>query len=937
MDAQPAEEAADDAVRPSSPDSKLRSAEDARDAAQQELHETKIDVRKLQEQLLADRAEHVAQEQRLRISLRHSLEGTAAPPQEDLMELYGLVQAVCAQLQDAQETAGTTDAGGGLPEQVAAAERSAAAAEKLLSRMLRRPGSMSDGGRPESGEWEEMGVNPLLAGFGSEPAVGGLVTASAPPAMGRESAAFTSEEQLQNDLVVIEQLDKGAAAKVFLVQHRASQQLFALKVLSKRRMIRKKKGVAHVMKELEILSTCSHPFVVGLHASFQTEQCLCHLMEYCPRGNFYHLCQSQPDHRLSEVVSRFYAAEIISGIEYLHMHGFVYRDLKPENILVASSGHLRLTDFDLSQVAQESDGFSVDLSIARHRSGVGKERGRLSRIKSMPHVIKTGGGQKTIVVGVSQKQADKQERRREEAQMQAAAEKLKAEVAERSERESELVDVGGGGPVDGSASGGAAAGGGDAAPQKPDILPKPVPGIDRPEKRGRFNSFVGTVEYMAPEIISGVGHSYTVDFWIFGVMLYEMLYGVTAFRGADAQQTFANITSVEVQFPVLAGEGGEEEEEPEAVVVDEDDDADAIAGEGGAEEGEEGAGGEEGVVEEGSKKKGKKKKRKKLPKKKKVPPTKVSPACKDLIRNLLQKDPRRRLGYVAGAGAIKAEPFFKDVKWGLLRNQKAPMMPPEEQYQFIATGDSAGEAVGRRLPEVLKQLEEKEKAEIRKEKKAAERKKQQQQLLLQQQQQQAAQQQQGQGGGGQPGAGGGAGEVIGVDAHGVPTGAGVGMQWVLAAGGRDVSDNSDTGSPPGGDEAAKAEATAWKDFHFRPAASAAAAGADGIPKASMRPKNTLTYGSDRPSSIANDPRLDDTGGATAGGIGMALIGISGDSMGHSGDDIDGGGGTPQSGAGVYPSPKAPRGESATGHQEDSIADDAERAQFELESGIVLET
>lgn len=70
---------------------------------------------------------------------------------------------------------------------------------------------------------------------------------------------------------------------------------------------------------------------------------------------------------------------------------------------------------------------------------------------------------------------------------------------------------------------------------------------------------------------------------------------------------------------------------------------------------------------------------------------------------------------------------------------------------------------------------------------------------------------------------------------------------------------------------------------------------------------------------------------------MALIGISGDSMGHSGDDIDGGGGTPQSGAGVYPSPKAPRGESATGHQEDSIADDAERAQFELESGIVLET
>ena len=750
-------------------------------------------------------------------------------------------------------------------------------------------------------------------GFGSEPAVPRLITASSPPQLGRESAAFTSEEQLQNDLVVIEQLDKGAAAKVFLVQHRASQQLFALKVLSKRRMIQKKKGVAHVMKELEILSTCSHPFVVGLHASFQTEQCLCHLMEYCPRGNFYHLCQSQPEHRLSEVVARFYAAEILSGIEYLHMHGFVYRDLKPENILVAASGHLRLTDFDLSQVAQESQGFSVDLTIARHRSGVGKERGRLSRIKQMPHVIKHGGGQKAIVVGVSQKQADKKERLREEAELQAeklaaqaAAEKLKEE-AEKADRESELMDCGGGMMADTSN----ADGGDDSAPHKPEVLPKPVPGIDRPEKRGRFNSFVGTVEYMAPEIISGIGHSYTVDFWIFGVMLYEMLYGVTAFRGPDAQQTFSNITSMEVQFPVLAGEGiGEgdqtEDDEAELQAADDDDDPDA-AGEGVGEEGEEPA--EE--ADDGNKKK-KKKKKIRSRKKKKPAPTKISPACKHLIRNLLQKDPRRRLGYVAGAGAIKAEPFFKDVKWGLLRNQKAPIMPLEEQYQFIATGDSAGQAVGRGLPEVLKQLEEQEKTEIRKEKAAAERKKQQQRLLQQQQHMTQL---------GQTAAS--TGHVIGLDAHGVPSGTGVGMQWALAEG-----QGGGTGSPPAGDEAAQAEAAAWKDFHFRPTA-AAAAGGDGVAKASMRPRNTMTYGSDRPSSIVNDPRLDDaatiTGAAFSGVVSeIALRGL--DPLEHPGDDRP-------SGAGVYPSPKHAEA-SATAHHDDSIAD---ALPLEMESGIVTET
>jgi serine/threonine protein kinase len=902
-------------VRPTSPDSELRSAQYDRDAAQKELHETKIDVRKLQEQLLADRAEHVAKEQRLRQSLRQSLHDEAGAPQEDMLELLGLVQAISAELQQAKQQAQP----GSLPAQVSAAERNAAAAELLLSRMLRRPGSRSSrsDGRQESGEWEDVGVNPMLAGFGSEPAVPRLITASTPPQMGRESAAFTSEEQLQNDLVVIEQLDKGAAAKVFLVQHCASQQLFALKVLSKRRMIKKKKGVAHVMKELEILSTCSHPFVVGLHASFQTEQCLCHLMEYCPRGNFYHLCQAQPDHRLSEDVSRFYAAEILSGIEYLHMHGFVYRDLKPENILVAASGHLRLTDFDLSQVAQESQGFSVDLTIARHRSGVGKERGRLSRIKQMPHVIKHGGGQKAIVVGVSQKQADKKERLREEAELQAeklaaqaAAEKLK-EDADKADRESELVDGGAAAMGDG----GIADGGDESTPQKPDMLPKPVPGIERPEKRGRFNSFVGTVEYMAPEIISGIGHSYTVDFWIFGVMLYEMLYGVTAFRGPDAQQTFANITSMDVHFPVLPGEGGvegePEEDETELQAGDDDDDADA-AGEGGGEEGEEPP--EE--ADDGSKKK-KKKKKMRPRKKKKVAATKISPACKDLIRNLLQKDPRRRLGYVAGAGAIKAEPFFKDVKWSLLRNQKAPIMPPEEQYQFIATGDSAGQAVGRRLPEVLKQLEEKEKSEIRKEKVALERKKQ-KQLLLQQQQQAA-----------QLGATAvSAGQVIGIDAHGVPSGTGVGMQWDMS-GGQALRSSVDTGSPPGGDEAAQAEAAAWKDFHFRPAA-AAAAGADGVAKASMRPKNTMTYGSDRPSSIVADPRLDNTATAASVAFSFTIPEVAvrkPDAVQRSRDDKP-------SGAGVHPSPtKSHREASAIAHQNDSVPDEA----FEAESGIVLET
>lgn len=45
---------------------------------------------------------------------------------------------------------------------------------------------------------------------------------------------------------------------------------------------------------------------------------------------------------------RFYAAEVLIALQYLHLLGYIYRDLKPENILLHHTGHVLLTDFDLS-------------------------------------------------------------------------------------------------------------------------------------------------------------------------------------------------------------------------------------------------------------------------------------------------------------------------------------------------------------------------------------------------------------------------------------------------------------------------------------------------------------------------------------------------------------------------------------------------------------
>ncbi len=62
-------------------------------------------------------------------------------------------------------------------------------------------------------------------------------------------------------------------------------------------------------------------------------------------------------------------------------------------------------------------------------------------------------------------------------------------------------------------------------------------------------SFVGTPEYVSPEVVDGSGASASVDFWSFGVLLYEMTFGHTPFAGASMQETFANIVSKELKFP----------------------------------------------------------------------------------------------------------------------------------------------------------------------------------------------------------------------------------------------------------------------------------------------------------------------------------------------------------------------------------------------------
>eukprot|EP01130_Rhizamoeba_saxonica_P015430 TRINITY_DN691_c0_g2_i3.p1 TRINITY_DN691_c0_g2~~TRINITY_DN691_c0_g2_i3.p1 ORF type:complete len:440 (+),score=112.98 TRINITY_DN691_c0_g2_i3:44-1363(+) len=147
-------------------------------------------------------------------------------------------------------------------------------------------------------------------------------------------------------------IGKGSFGRVVLVKKIDTGTVYAMKILNKHTIIERNE-VEHTISERSILTRLRHPFLMKLHYSFQTPDKLYFVMDYVNGGElFYHL---QKDKCFPEVRVKFYAAEIVAGLEYLHNNGIIYRDLKPENLLLTSTGHMMMTDFGLSKEGMFSD------------------------------------------------------------------------------------------------------------------------------------------------------------------------------------------------------------------------------------------------------------------------------------------------------------------------------------------------------------------------------------------------------------------------------------------------------------------------------------------------------------------------------------------------------------------------------------------------------
>jgi protein-serine/threonine kinase len=118
--------------------------------------------------------------------------------------------------------------------------------------------------------------------------------------------------------------------------------------------------VKRVMTEKEILAHVDHPFIVRLYDTFQSKGKLYFILDYCAGGEFFEMLRKLPKGALPENDAKFYAAEVLLALEYLHTMGYIYRDLKPENILLHANGHVMLSDFDLSKSLDEKVHLDLD-------------------------------------------------------------------------------------------------------------------------------------------------------------------------------------------------------------------------------------------------------------------------------------------------------------------------------------------------------------------------------------------------------------------------------------------------------------------------------------------------------------------------------------------------------------------------------------------------
>lgn len=236
-------------------------------------------------------------------------------------------------------------------------------------------------------------------------------------------------------------IGEGSYSQVFLAVDLHSRKTFAIKVLSKRHIVKEDK-IKYVNIEKTTLHRLGqqHPGIVQLFYTFQDEQSLFFVLDFAEYGELLTIIRKFGS--LSEPLSKFYMLQLIDSVNFIHSKGVIHRDLKPENILVGHDFNLKITDFGAAKLLSDDD---------------------------------------------------------------QPGENISYDNIERSESD---------------------------------------------KSNNRKGSFVGTTEYVAPELLNDNICGFETDVWAIGCILFQFFMGSPPFKGSTDYLTFEKIIHVEYNYNI---------------------------------------------------------------------------------------------------------------------------------------------------------------------------------------------------------------------------------------------------------------------------------------------------------------------------------------------------------------------------------------------------